>query len=156
MSDKKETNVPEKIEFNNWHPAKFNILASQATDYGRAYRIGIFAHTDNGVYAASKIELEKIADEDHSAFIPDAITMDKEQAQKLMDSLWDTGIRPNESKLKKLQVGALEHHLSDMKKLVFDYLMPKVMEMKSEGIDKAEFQTMIFETLKDFQENHVG
>lgn len=136
MSDK-NTEHPEEVEFNNYIPGKFHIRASQATDYGRAYRLGIYGHVGEAVYAVENLKLKKISD-DNSAFIPDAVALDKEQAQALMDTLWDAGIRPNQAKLKKLQVGALENHLSDMQKLAFEELMPIVKRLTNSQITMKE------------------
>lgn len=129
MSDK-NTEHPEEIGFNNYHPADFKIVAGQTSDYGRCYRIGIWAHRPNGdYYAASDIQLQKIeSPEGRREFIPDALQITPEQAQELMNSLWDAGLRPDKAKLKKLQVGALENHLSDMQKLSFQELLPMLRE----------------------------
>jgi len=43
----------------------------------------------------------------------------EEQAQQLMDGLWDCGIRPTEGKGSAGQLAATQKHLDDMRTLVF-------------------------------------
>lgn len=50
----------------------------------------------------------------------------RREAQKLMDQLWNCGIRPSDGTGNQGQLQATEKHLSDMKKIAFDQL----------GIDK--------------------
>lgn len=149
MSDDQKEKSPEQIEFNGWHPADFHVQVGQATDYGRCYRIGIFAFRPNGdYYAADNIKLDKIGSDGkmNREFIPDALKLNENQAQELMDSLWDAGIRPNQAKLKKLQVGALENHLSDLQNLTFSELLPLIKMLIS---DKVEEITSLSEELEE-------
>jgi NAD(P)H-hydrate repair Nnr-like enzyme with NAD(P)H-hydrate dehydratase domain len=44
------------------------------------------------------------------------------QAQKLMDELWSVGVRPTTGKSSDGQLEAVQAHLKDMQKLVFDAL----------------------------------
>lgn len=123
-----ENKKPKEVEFNGWMPGEFRIAADNP-NYGMKIRIGIWARVEGDYYAADNIKLKQLeGTDDGVGYIPDAIEINKSQAEELMDSLWRAGIRPSHSKLKKLQVGALEDHLSDMKRMVFEFLMPKVME----------------------------
>ena len=51
--------------------------------------------------------------------IPRAAVITSTQAQHLMDSLWDVGIRPNEGSGSAGSLKATENHLQDMRKIVF-------------------------------------
>lgn len=49
----------------------------------------------------------------------DGITIEPEAAQRLMDSLWDCGLRPSQGKGSAGAMAATERHLEDMRRLVF-------------------------------------
>jgi hypothetical protein len=44
--------------------------------------------------------------------------MEPEDAQKLMDALWNTGIRPGNGEGSVGQIGAMQKHLDDMRAIV--------------------------------------
>lgn len=48
------------------------------------------------------------------------ITLDLDQAQRLMDSLWECGLRPIGGKGSAGQLEATKYHLEDMRQLVFE------------------------------------
>jgi hypothetical protein len=48
-----------------------------------------------------------------------SFAMDNEQAQTLMDDLWNCGIRPTEGAGTAGSMRAVERHLEDMRTLVF-------------------------------------
>ena len=52
-------------------------------------------------------------------FAQPTLVLDENQAQRLMSQLWNEGIRPN-GWGHEGQVAALESHLQDMRRLVFD------------------------------------
>ena len=60
--------------------------------------------------------------------IPDGTPRDptfnlhQEEAQELMDMLWNCGLRPTQSKQSAGQVEAIEKHLADMRQIAFDQL----------------------------------
>ena len=41
-------------------------------------------------------------------------------AKRLIDALWDAGVRPSNGEGSAGQLGATERHLEDMRKLVFE------------------------------------
>ena len=49
-----------------------------------------------------------------------AMRIDLTEAQVLMDSLWDCGVRPTEGKGSAGCLAATERHLVDMQRIVFD------------------------------------
>jgi hypothetical protein len=51
-----------------------------------------------------------------------AFSLDKTSIQELMDSLWQTGIRPSEGVASTGQIEAVQNHLKDMQRLVFGLL----------------------------------
>lgn len=55
-------------------------------------------------------------------YAPAAVTLKVEQAQQLMDSLWDCGLRPSEGTGSAGALAAVERHLADMKRIAFHAL----------------------------------
>lgn len=49
-----------------------------------------------------------------------SLTMEREEAQALMDSLWQCGLRPSEGTGSAGALAATQRHLEDMRKLVFE------------------------------------
>jgi hypothetical protein len=67
------------------------------------------------------IQLEKLEE----ACVPTpSFTLDIEQAQTLMDDLWNAGIRPTEGSGSAGAMRAVERHLEDMRTLVFHPIKP--------------------------------
>jgi hypothetical protein len=56
------------------------------------------------------------------------VQLDKHAAQKLMDDLWDCGLRPSEGSGSAGQLAAVQNHLEDMRKLISK--VPLVGEQK--------------------------
>jgi hypothetical protein len=57
---------------------------------------------------------------------PPMLQLHPPQAQLLIDALWDVGFRPTQGKQSEGQVAATEHHLNDMRAIVFAKLqVPK-------------------------------
>lgn len=52
------------------------------------------------------------------------ITLTRDEARELMDSLWQAGVRPTEQGSPG-QIAALERHLSDMRAIAFGYVRHK-------------------------------
>jgi len=55
----------------------------------------------------------------------DILSLEPEAAEQLMDELWACGIRPSNGEGSTGQLAAVNRHLEDMKKLVFDYSVQK-------------------------------
>jgi hypothetical protein len=60
---------------------------------------------------------------DEVVYCDPIVTLRNEQAQELMDALWNVGLRPTDVGTAG-QLGAVEDHLQDMRSLVFDTLLP--------------------------------
>ncbi len=56
------------------------------------------------------------------------VQLDKHAAQKLIDDLWDCGLRPSEGSGSAGQLAAVQNHLADMRKLLSK--VPLVGELK--------------------------
>ena len=67
-------------------------------------------------YKAEPIVFTKI---DQTSFVPAAAPITPTEAQALMDSLWECGIRPTEGTGSAGAMAAVQRHLEDMRTLVF-------------------------------------
>lgn len=52
------------------------------------------------------------------------IRLKQEEAQQLMNALWDAGLRPAGAAGSAGQLSAVETHLADMRKIVFETFLP--------------------------------
>ncbi len=91
----------------------------------RAFRSGnrhntvsIFIDYEDGskVFSAKPIEFEER--EMYEADNEPYLEIPKHAAQKLIDDLWDCGLRPSEGSGSAGQLAATQRHLEDMRKLV--------------------------------------
>jgi hypothetical protein len=55
---------------------------------------------------------------------PKFLSLDSEDAQQLMNALWDAGLRPANGESSKAHVDALKAHLEDMRKIALSELYP--------------------------------
>lgn len=79
--------------------------------------IGLYAYSEDRRTRVKDVVLEKIQEDtafDNGPFI----TLDKVQSQKLMDDLWNCGIRPTEGAGSAGSLYATEQHLEDMRAIV--------------------------------------
>ena len=86
-------------------------------------KINVFAREKLGTSLAfpQPIVWKEIIPEEWTA--PDPLfELEHEEAQTLMDSLWDCGIRPSEGMGSAGQLAAIQNHLKDMQKVAFTYL----------------------------------
>jgi hypothetical protein len=73
--------------------------------------------SENGVfYCAKPITMEAT---DIGALIEPCLSLRMEEAQLLMDNMWDAGVRPSQSVGTAGQLDATKYHLEDMRRLVF-------------------------------------
>ena len=87
-------------------------------------KIHVFARVKLGTYLAfpQQIVWTKITQEDEYTAPEPLFKLDHEEAQTLMDALWDCGIRPSEGMGSAGQLAAVQNHLKDMQKIAFAYL----------------------------------
>jgi|WetSurSiteA1Bulk_404760.scaffolds.fasta_scaffold173894_2 hypothetical protein len=76
---------------------------------------------DNTTSKLAIIEPPKFMEAHDGDFIPteSSFHLDETASQKLMDMLWDTGIRPSAGSGSAGQLSSIQYHLEDMRKLVF-------------------------------------
>lgn len=62
---------------------------------------------------------------DEGVWHPPALRMQQEDAQQLIDALWDAGLRPTEGSGSAGALAATQRHLEDMRSLVFKQPKPQ-------------------------------
>jgi len=115
MTEKRTLNTLQSDE-------QFRLSAFQL-NYLPHHNIGIFGDIYPKKYTGNIFIAEPLTFIEHkneSAEISPMCTLDNSQAQQLMDSLWTCGIRPVAGAGSVGQLGAVQYHLEDMRKLVFD------------------------------------
>lgn len=75
-------------------------------------------HDRNMIYAAEPVQFKTEARKP-GAIIEPALTLEYHEAQMLMDSLWDAGLRPTEGTGSAGAMAATQKHLEDLRTLVF-------------------------------------
>lgn len=73
-------------------------------------------------FVAQSINLRTRDDASAAEWQPPLLTLATPDAQRLMDELWNVGIRPSEGVGSAGQLAATERHLADMRELVFHRL----------------------------------
>lgn len=87
--------------------------------FGRDYSLYFHRPTSDNHYACiSKIEWTQHA-QDGSEPVSEPLMLKPEEAQYLMNALWDVGFRPSEGTGSAGAMAATQKHLEDMRKLVF-------------------------------------
>lgn len=88
----------------------------------RGHGVSIFIEDTytGGIAVAEPIVLKKI--EEHFAEIEPSVILPQESAQKLIDDLWDAGLRPSEGSGSAGAFKAVQDHLRDMRKIAFKHL----------------------------------
>lgn len=69
--------------------------------------------------AARPIEFEKPKDAEFGVWRPPTLSMRMEDAQQLIDELWQVGLRPTEGSGSAGALAATQRHLKDLQHLVF-------------------------------------
>lgn len=85
-------------------------------------RISFYARTVLGpnVSLAMPVVFQNIERGSVALEVEPVFSLEVDEAQKLMDSLWDCGLRPSEGSGSAGALAATQRHLEDMRKLVFE------------------------------------
>jgi hypothetical protein len=86
--------------------------------YMRKFRDG-----DPNPYVGKQVDFNQVED---GSYVEPTMTLHIDAAQRLMDELWNCGLRPSEGSGSAGQLAAVQKHLEDMKTLAFHALkVPK-------------------------------
>lgn len=78
--------------------------------------IDLYGYDEIGKGVIQRVTLKK--EKERFTAIDPFMQLGEEQAQQLMDSLWECGLRPTEGHGSAGAFGAVKAHLSDMRKIV--------------------------------------
>lgn len=82
----------------------------------QAFNIELYGFNRDHSHAATAIVMKEHV---NGMRMDPFITLNMEEAQLLMDSLYDAGLRPSQSTV-KLDVASMKNHLEDMRRIVFN------------------------------------
>lgn len=87
-----------------------------------AYEVMARVKNDDGKYAFIRGEFTQVPYDDSVVVMstPHLMHLRDDEAQNLMDALWNVGIRPAQGSGTGAHVEAMKYHLEDMRRLVFD------------------------------------
>ena len=113
-----ERRVP--IAFSDAHRSsrfEFSAYASRR-DWGNIVELSILAWSDERRWIGQPIVMEDMNIGDDVYHGPPTISMRSDFAQKVIDALWEAGLRPSGGHGSAGQLGATEKHLADMRAIV--------------------------------------
>lgn len=97
---------------------RINVM--QDNPFGWGPRIIPFIERQDGNYDVGKVIYEKVDKGTATVTTDMGISLDETAAQELMDGLWNCGYRPTREVGTEGQVKAMNEHLTDLRKLIFD------------------------------------
>lgn len=108
-------------------------IRARLVDYDNCIHVVILERSIEGHRTArgEPVKMVEITPDTH-IFDP-TFTLDKTQAQQLIDQLWNCGVRPTEGSGSAGALAATERHLKDMQRLVFEEKKPILSAAKGPG-----------------------
>jgi hypothetical protein len=95
----------------------YDFSVSSNLNWNRNVAIAIaLRRVDQPLLSASPIQFSLVHP---GELIEPAINLTPEEATRLMDELWRAGVRPSSGEGNVGQIGAIQAHLADMRRLVF-------------------------------------
>lgn len=76
----------------------------------------------DGVHRFGRVE--EMVQVEQGDVVDPLVRLDQDEAQQLMDALWEAGLRPVGAAGSAGQLSAVESHLADMQKIVFRTFLP--------------------------------
>ena len=100
---------------------RFSMIKTFARKAGFSKRIDFHLTDENEqfLFLGKPVEFEKLSDMYTEPKNP-TFSLSQDEAQILMDQLWDVGLRPSEGSGSAGAMAATQKHLEDMRRLVFE------------------------------------
>lgn len=73
-------------------------------------------------FRVEPLSVSSVEDVAVGAAFPPVVSLNYETAQKMMQSLWDAGIRPPDAAVQDKEVAALREHLTDLRRYLDHHL----------------------------------
>lgn len=83
---------------------------------------GYVIHGENNVSVIETVTIRKLKEEELNSRQNPFLILTPTDAQQIMDSLWDCGVRPSEGSGSAGALLATQNHLKDMQQLVFKFV----------------------------------
>lgn len=114
-----ENQEPEKT-LKTLHGSK-HFYVSRDICLGDVFSVRLFAQEQPNFYPSPKFSATSIIFTKHKQgeWIDPLLSLEREEAQQLMDELWNAGVRPIGAAGSAGQLDAVKYHLEDMRKMVF-------------------------------------
>ena len=102
----------------------FKMRASTLPHWSRGieFLVRAYSSADPGHYYYPVVTWETGVSADIMPPDEPVVVLEQDQAQALMDDLWNCGLRPTEGKGSAGALAATEKHLEDMRKIAFDFI----------------------------------
>ena len=94
-------------------------VRAKAAPWAHSVEIAAFGKVMGGATKVATLQWEAIAE--HAEMKP-LLTIRMEQAQVLMDDLWNAGVRPTDGAGTAGAMRAAEHHIADLRRVAFKAL----------------------------------
>lgn len=94
-------------------------VRAKAAPWAHGVEIAAFGRLQNGDTKVATIQWETIS---ANSEMKPLLMIRREQAQVLMDDLWNAGIRPTEGAGSAGAMRAAEHHIADLRRVAFKAL----------------------------------
>jgi hypothetical protein len=92
----------------------------------RAVELACFRHVGAETHVVESFTVHERTVKEGELVEP-ALVLDLDEAQTLLQALWDSGLRPNNGEGSSGQVAALKDHLADMRKIAFMRVNPLIV-----------------------------
>lgn len=99
--------------------SRLKIFVSRDRIWGDRFALRIGQQANNDQWAIAQPVQFAVPEHECVETVP-ALSLSRDDAQALMDELFATGIRPSEGSGSTGQLAAVQAHLKDMQKLVFE------------------------------------
>jgi hypothetical protein len=94
-------------------------VRAKGSPWAGGVEIAAFGRLNNGDTKVATVQWETITE---SAEMKPLLVIRMEQAQVLMDDLWNAGVRPTEGAGSAGAMRAAEHHIADLRRVAFKAL----------------------------------
>jgi len=89
--------------------------------FGGGFRVWVVQKRPGEMAIGDPVVMRTLTrEEEHSVCIPETFQLGAAGAQELVDQLWAAGVRPTAAAGSVGQLAAMESHLKDLRRLVFD------------------------------------
>lgn len=102
----------------------------ERAQFGRRIHLHLATRVDDGGQMAEAQQISFRAIEANEVSGPPLLVLDLDQAQQLMDEMWNCGVRPTEGQGSAGQLAATQAHLKDMQGIVHGLLRKDGVESR--------------------------